>query len=238
MAEEGGNFGRLRSTIEKKIEQAKEERKRDMFRRRIDIARLGVADYENKKFVEATKSFHAYIQILEEWKKVPPGGLTPSLFDKKLDLPELLLITGVFWDLVKLYDRTKGERAYKDFKLYLSKYVLFVKGMPFEGLCLETMRKYIQLDKPMHRAEFKEAYKKMGGSNCFVAGALLDEIDVETIPALRRYRDERMSTSLGGRALIQAYYAVGPSMAWVVERLPRGIRVALGSALDRFSKTA
>jgi hypothetical protein len=236
MAEEGGNFGRLRSSIEKKIEQAKEERKRDMFRRRIDIARLGVVDYENKKFVEATKSFHAYIQILEEWKKVPPGGLTPSNFDKKLDIPELLLITGVFWDLVKLYDRTKGERAYKEFKLYLSKYVLFVKGMPFEGLCLETMRKYIQLDKPAHRADFKEAYKKMGGSKCFIAGALLDEIEVETIPALRRYRDERLSRSIQGRLFIFVYYAIGPGCAWIVERLPRHSRAALGFALNRLSR--
>ena len=236
MAEEGGNFGRLRSTIEKKIEQAKEERKRDMFRKRIDIARLGVADYENKKFVEATKSFHAYIQILEEWKKVPPGGLNPSLFDKKLDLPELLLITGVFWDLVKLYDRTKGERAYKDFKLYLSKYVLFVKGMPFEGLCLETMRKYIQLDKPMHRADFKDAYKKMGGTNCFIAGALLDETDVETIPALRRFRDEHLARRLSGRVFIRTYYRVGPVCAWIVERFPKSGRIALGLALDRLSR--
>jgi hypothetical protein len=236
MTNEGGNFGRLRSSIEKKIEQAKEERKRDMFRRRIDIARMGVADYENKKFVEATKAFHSYIQILEEWKKVPPGGLSPSLFDKKNDLPELLLITGIFWDLVKLYDRTKGDRAFNEFKLNLAKYILFVKGMPFEGLCLETMRKYIQLDKPVHKKEFKEAFKKMGGSNCFVASALVEEIDIDTIPALRRLRDQHLLVSTYGRLFVRLYYRVGPFLGEVIGRLPQRVRVSLGSALDLFSR--
>lgn len=208
-----------------------------MLRRRIELAQGGVRALEAKKIPEAVKSFRSYLRILEDWKSVPEGGLTPSLFDVKADVAELLLISGVYWDLTKMYDRTKSADKQREFRHYLEKYIMFSRGMPFQHVCLETMRKYIANDKPVHKPEFKNAYKILGGtSTCFVATALLDVCEADTLPRLRGYRDERLSRTKSGRAFIRWYYRNGPMLAAVTDRLPETIRRGLGRLLDRFAR--
>src|ERR1051326_2305712 len=109
MAEDEGSESRksarqkaLRSRIQKSIEDAKEANRRELLRKRIDLARSGLKAYDAKNFAEAVKYFLTYLRILEDWKAVPSGGLHPSLFDLKTDVPELLLINSVYWHLVKL----------------------------------------------------------------------------------------------------------------------------------------
>ena len=111
----------LRDRIQAQIDQAAEAHRRELFRHRIELARGGVRSYALRRIPEAVRAFSTYIQILEDWKKVPEGGLTPALFDPKDDAAELLLISGVYWDLVKLYDRTKSAERYAEFMGYIEK---------------------------------------------------------------------------------------------------------------------
>ena len=119
----------IRDNIQASIEQAEKERKQELFKRRLELAREGIALYEAKNLAEATKKLLQYIRILEDGKRIKPGELHPSQFDRKNDQGELLLISGVYWDLAKLYDRTKSKAREKDLKAYLNKFVLFSKGM-------------------------------------------------------------------------------------------------------------
>jgi hypothetical protein len=228
-------FSRARASIEEAIKKAEEEHRRRMLRHRIDVARAGVKLYKEKKIGEAVKMFHTYIRILEDWKGVNEGGLTPKLFDKEKDVAELLLISGVFWDLAKLYDRTRSERKKKDFFMYMEKYILFSKDMPFQPVSAETLRKYIENDKPIHKDHFKSAYKVIGGGKCFIATSLFDVSDPRTIVRLQSFRDERLVRVAWGRAFIRLYYAVGPLLAQGVSRLPLPIRSVLGRVLDRIA---
>jgi hypothetical protein len=207
-----------------------------MLRRRIELAQTGVRCYEIGKISEAVRNFHSYLRILEDWKQVGEGKLMPSHFDKKEDVAELLLISGVYWDLTKLYDRTAGERKRGEFQHYLQKYILFSKDMPFEHVCLETLRKYLNNNKARHKAEFKNAYKVMGGSNCFVATALLDVCAEETLPRLREFRDLRLAHSRSGRAFIAWYYRNGPKLATLTDYAPEWLRVAMGKAIDGLAR--
>src|SRR5262245_10903887 len=146
------SFAGARRRIQKQIEDAERDQQRRLFRQRIDIANAGVRAYQNKRFQEAVLNFTQYLRVLENYKNVPEGGLNPSCFDLKGDAAELLLISGIYWDLAKLYDRTTTPGRFKEFMVFLEKYVLFSKGMPFEALCAETMRKYIYVEKPVHLA--------------------------------------------------------------------------------------
>jgi hypothetical protein len=230
---------RARRNAELQMEYNEKMHRLAMLRRRIELAQSGVRSFEQKKITEAVKNFHSYIRILEDWKSVPEGGLKPALFDITKDVPELLLISGVYWDLTKLYDRTKSPDKQREFHHYLEKYVLFSRGMPFQHVCLETMRKYISNEKPVHKAEFKNAYKLLGGgSTCFVATSLIDVCDERTLPRLRRFRDERLSRSAGGRAFIAWYYRNGPGLAATADRAPEWVREGLGKALDLFAAVA
>ena len=123
-----------RKKIRDRIAMAEEAKKLDLQRRRIELASKGVDQYSEKHCAEAAQSFRAYIKILEDIKGVPSGGLSPGHFDKKTDIAEMMLISGIYWDLVKLFDRTKSAERYGDFKSYLSKYIQFSKGMPYQTM--------------------------------------------------------------------------------------------------------
>jgi hypothetical protein len=228
---------RARRHAEMQMEYNEKAHKLAMLRRRIELAQSGVRAFENKKITDAVKAFHSYIRILEDWKGVPEGKLTPSHFDVKTDVAELLLISGVYWDLAKLYDRTKSADKQREFMHYLEKYILFARGMPFQHVCLETMRKYISNEKPVHKPEFKNAYKMLGGSSaCFVATSLMDVCDPDTMPLLRDFRDEKLARSAVGRAFIRWYYRNGPGLAAAADRAPLFVRRAMGRALDRLAR--
>ena len=99
------------------------------------------------------------------------------------------MISGIYWDLVKLYDRTRSPQKKKEFRHYFQKYLLFSKGMPFQPLCAESIRKYISSDKPVHRGEFASAYRVLSPSRCFIATSLIDVTSTDTLPRLRELRD-------------------------------------------------
>ncbi|MBI2711686.1 MAG: hypothetical protein HYX41_02320 [Bdellovibrio sp.] len=222
-----------RKRIETQIEFQEKERKRKLENTRLELARAGISAYQRRKLTEAVNHFLTYIKILEEIKDVSPGGLLPSHFDAKQDLPELLMISGVYWDLVKLYDRTKSKERQKEFHHYLEKYVAFSKGMPFQHLCAEALRKYLTGDKPVHREEFRYAYKILSVHQCFVATALNDLLKPGSLENLRRYRDESLAHSVWGRAFIRFYYRVGPSLALQTDRLSPKTRRFLARVVDQ-----
>jgi hypothetical protein len=223
---------RTRRRIQNQIEHQEEEHRRQLLRRRIELAHAGVRAFQMRRMGEAVKNFHTYIRILEDWKGCREGGLSPSLFDIQKDVAELLLISGVYWDLVKLYDRTKSVEKHKEFRHYMEKYILFSKGMPFQGLCGETLRKYISNEKPVHREEFKNAYKFITGSQCFVATSLIDHLGAETLPKLREFRDGPLARTSAGRGFTRWYYRSGPGLAAFVDRWPEAARRGAARMLD------
>ncbi len=228
----------LRERIQAQFDKAAEAHRQELFRHRIDLARGGVRSYTLRRVPEAVKAFHTYLRILEDWKKVPEGGLAPSQFDPKDDAAELLLISGVYWDLVKLYDRTKSPEKYSEFMGYIDKYVEFTEGQNFKPLAAETVRKYLVADKPVHKKEFKELYRRLAGSNCFVATALVDVQAVNTTPTLRLWRDHILMASPIGRLIVFIYtdLRAGVLLAEISDRLPLSMRKLLGQCLDRLAE--
>jgi hypothetical protein len=208
-----------------------------MLRTRINLAKAGVAAYDDSRAADAVKAFQAYIRVLEDWKGVHEGAIVPALFDQRREVAELLLISGVYWDLVKLFDRTKSAAKQRDFLHYMEKFILFSQGMPYETVCRETLRKYISTERPVHLAEFKNAYKVLGGGKCFVATALMEHSDPQTIPRLRAFRARALMRSPTGRAFVRWYYRRGPALAARVERLPVPARRAMASALDILARS-
>jgi hypothetical protein len=55
-------------------------------------------------------------------------------------------------------------------------------------------------------------------SGCFIATAAFGNYDAPEVIFLRGFRDETLSETSLGRRFIQAYYAVSPSIAGVVEK--------------------
>ena len=225
-----------RAKIRERINLAEEAKKLAMQRQRIELVGRGVVAYSEKDLVQAANSFKGYIKILEDLKGAPAGGLSPSHFHPKDDLAEMMLLSGVYWDLVKLYDRTRSPERYSEFKGYLGKYIQFSKGMTYQTMASETMRKYIQAKRPMHQADFKEAYKVIQLSKCFVATELVEHTRTDTIPVLREFRDDVLMKSRPGRRFVAWYYRNGPKMAARLAKSPTFVRLVAGKGIDLIAR--
>ena len=82
---------------------------------------------------------------------------------------ELVLITGIYWDLARTYDRMRGKENQRQMKEFLGQFVVFARGASYQALCTETLRKYLAAEKAIHRGDFRAAYKQLGKSTCFIA---------------------------------------------------------------------
>jgi hypothetical protein len=226
----------LRSRIEKQIRKQQEEQRQELLRKRADIAKEGIRLYQAGRLIDGVRKYQQYILILEMWKKTGRDGLSIEIFDREKDLYEIVLLSGIFWDMAKLYDKAKSEKQREELVRVLGKYVMFSKGMPYAALSGEALRRYLGSGKCRHRAEFKTAYQSLTGDKCFVATSLLDVCDPMTIVRLRNFRDSRLRRSRAGIAFMRGYYRWSPLAVKALDRLPMRVRILLGDGLDRLAR--
>ena len=226
----------LRHRIEKQLKKQRDEQQKELLKRRIEIAKQGTKLYQAGKLIEAAKLYHQYLLILEMWKKCTRETLTPELFDRDKDMYEMVLLSGIYWDLAKLYDKAKNSHQKEDLTFYLQKYILFSKGFPYQTLSAEAIRRYLGTGKCKHREEFKKAYAAIGTEKCFIVSSLLDLTEAQTLDRLRLFRDQKLLSTSAGRLLVFIYYKIGPSLAKIMNRMPVFIRKKMAQFFDFLSK--
>jgi hypothetical protein len=222
----------LRSRIEKQLRRQQEEVRKDLLKKRVEIAKEGIRLSQAGRTVESVRKYQQYILILEMWKKCGRDGLSLDLFDKTKDLYEIVLLSGIYWDMAKLYDRAKRADQKTELLAYLQKYIQFSKGMPFQALSGEALRKYLGSGKCKHRTEFKTAYTTLTGEKCFIATSLLDVTNPMTIVRLRNFRDGTLRRTSFGRRMVALYYRHSPRAVHLVDRAPDFARRSFGRLLD------
>lgn len=226
----------LRSRIEKQLRRQQEEQRKELLRKRVEIAKEGVKLGLEGKPIESVKKYQQYILILEMWKKCGREGLKIDLFDRTKDLYEIVLLSGIYWDMARLYDKAKSADQLAELKLCLNKYVNFSKGMPFQPLSAEALRRYLGSGRCKHRTEFKSAYVSLTGERCFIATSLLDVTSPTTVVRLRNFRDGTLRHSRLGRSFIRFYYRHSRKLIPALDRLPESVRKTAGFFLDQFAR--
>lgn len=208
-----------------------------MFKERLDYVRKGLIAFRENNAIEAVKNYTTYLKIMEEVKQIPRGKLTLAQFDVKKDQAEIVMISSIYWDLLRLYDRAPGKAVPPEFLEYARKYVEFTKGCAHESLAVNTVRKYIRSKATPHRAVFKKIFADLGGKNlnCFVATELSREVGPEALQALRRFRDTRLQHSALGREFMLWYDENGPRLARRVSFWPQWMRWVLASGIRVFA---
>ena len=222
----------IRQEIEKQREKREVEHEKAALVQRLDYAKAGIQALARESYAEAMKSFLVYLALAERAKNVAPGKLHPSQFDVKTEAVELVLITGIYWDLARTYDRMRGKENQRQMKAFLGQFVVFARGASYQALCTETLRKYLAAEKAIHRGDFRAAYKQLGKSTCFIASSLLDLADLETLPKLRHFRDESLARHAPGRAFIRCYERSSPVMAGLLDRAPSFVRRGAARVVD------
>ena len=114
MAKSKDDFSsQVRNTVEKNKESAEAERQRQLLGQRLDIARAGAAAAKKHQVAEAGSILPHVFEAFRRAKKRGCRGLMPSHFQNSKDVSELLMVSGVYWDLARLYDRTQSDEKKK-----------------------------------------------------------------------------------------------------------------------------
>jgi len=230
----------LRSRLEEQLQKQEEEQRKELLRKRIEIAKEGAKLYHSGKVGEALKYYQRYLLILELWKKCGRDKLGPEHFDKTKDVYELVLISGIYWDLARLYDRGKRPHQIAELNNVLRKFVIFSKGFSYQPLSSEALRRYLGSGKCQHSTEFKAAYQELSGDKCFIATMTLPELNWDSYERLRLKRD-RMKEHKISSWVVRGYERYSPGMVGFINsnfspKQIAKIRTILRVLLERVSR--
>jgi cell division protein YceG involved in septum cleavage len=135
MAPKNAILDRARKQIEQQLKQAEDDRRKVLIKKRLEFITNGINAVAQKKYAEAVVNFQSYIKLLEEWKGVAEGTLAPNHFDYTKEMGDLLMLSGLYWDLAKIFDRTESQEKLRLFHHYLEKFILFSKGTHWAPMC-------------------------------------------------------------------------------------------------------
>jgi hypothetical protein len=174
---------------------------------RITIAKHAREAFLAKDYLNATKKYNEYLSILAEVHEVSDiYKLSPSMFDPKKDVTEMLLISHVYWELARINEMT--PKLQKNFHLALSQFVKFTVNQPFQVLNAEMLRKYIKKNKRTSKqiASLEEAYQQIfvQSKKCYIASMCFGE-NSQTTHDLRRIKVFLTKSSFG-IIFIRTYY--------------------------------
>lgn len=192
-------------------EEAKEQARHQLWRNRISLVKQGKQLMSSKLYTDAAVSYEKYIRILEIVHSREAGELSPELFSTDARKQEITVITGVYWDLVKIYDTHE---------LYLNRQMIAVKKLadfaPYSTVFASVVKRAeAQMKKARNPKAFKEFMKLANAkrNRCFIATAAFDGVRTSEVETLCRFRDEYLQDRAWGRGFVKTYYVISPPIA-------------------------
>ena len=212
---------KVREKLNEQFEKQQEHARKEAYQRRLLITKSASDYLRGGKVQDAINTYAKYMEVLETRFRTSKENLHPHMFDQKTDDQELLLVTAVFWDLSTTYDKLKGPAFEKEFRINLQKFVEFSIGAPYMVLSAETIRKYIEAKKAVHRAEFNDAHNaiRLKMPKCFISSVTFGPYSSETVK-LQLFRDLWLLPRWWGPTIIKLYYSTSPYLATIVAQTP------------------
>ncbi|MGE4231996.1 MAG: CFI-box-CTERM domain-containing protein [Bacteriovoracia bacterium] len=213
----------VRKSLRESYERQQENKRRKAWRVRIDIARKGVRYFEQGNVTEALKNFREYMSILELKHGVEPDGLHPNFFSDKEGAAEMLLITGVYWDMAKIHDHIKGHKLQT--RQCINKFLEFSIDRPHVILSSEAIRRYLKSGQCVNVDDFKNAHNlvRQHLTKCFLATAVYGPTSQEVL-ILRNFRDQVLLKSSFGKWATKVYYFISRPIAILLLKAPVAAR--------------
>jgi len=205
----------------KKQLKPEEERSRTIIARyseRLGYLRKAQEFSQKDETVNAVICYRKYLGALAGWYKTTEEGLSPKLFDLKKDAPELLLISQVYWDLSKAYDR--NAKLANESVRCLNQFKKFTIGFKYQYINSEMLRKFIKRSKCHHPKNFENAYKeiRVNSKKCYIATFCYGE-EHEITKILRLWKSHIIHNK-AGEQFVEYYYRISPKLILFCEKYP------------------
>lgn len=197
---------------EKDQEQRKQLALKKRYEQRITIAKNGREAFLNKDYITAVSKYNEYLGILAESKdRSDIFDLSPSMFNNKTQITEMLLISHVYWELARTYEMT--PKLQSSFHKCLKQFVKFTINQPYQVLNSEMLRKYIKKNKKnsLQINALNKSYSQIHiqSKSCFIATHCFGESSKE-IYILRQFKRDLLSYSWGEKCVEIYYRASSP----------------------------
>ncbi len=181
----------------------------EAYRKRLTVLRKAQEFSRADDIPKAVQQYNLYLNSLARFFDVKEEELNPNLFNQDRDITELLLISQVYWDLAKAYDRSP-KLALESVRC-LNQFAKFTQGFKYQYVNAQMLKKYIRGRLPHNIKAFESTYEKIRveGKGCYVASCLYGADDFKTM-RLRNYRDHVLQHHRAGRAFISLYERYSP----------------------------
>ncbi|MBC75754.1 MAG: hypothetical protein CME64_07040 [Halobacteriovoraceae bacterium] len=214
-------LAKLSSKDEAKEKARKKLALQNKYVQRITIAKHGREMFLAKEYIGATRKYTEYLTILSEMnEKDDIYELSPSMFDSKKDLTEMLLISHVYWELSRIYEMT--PKLQKSYELALKQFIKFTVNQPYQVLNSEMLRKYIKNNK--HRSKQILALEKafsqiqVESKKCYIATHAFGQSHWVT-NELRRFKEHKLAGAYGTK-LTALYYFLSSKLVESIASQP------------------
>lgn len=179
------------------------------------------------KYPNAIEEYKNYLNILAAYFNCSESEISPSKFKKEKEITELFLISQLYWDLSRIYD--KDPRFINLVKASLEKFLEFTKGFKFQYANSQVVIKYLKSGKCRNQQEFRNAYETLNKNSgpCFISTYCYGENHPITND-LRRFKHHILNYGWG-RLVINFYYNYSPKLLKFCRKYP-----FLGQSLKLF----
>lgn len=197
-------------------EKAKDDRKIKLWKSRTSLVRQGHNQMANRLYSEAAISYEKYLKLVEMVFDCPKGQLTPQMLKEAAKTAELTVISGVYWDLVRVYDTSD---QYGDRQKHAAKQL--AAFVPFTPIFPDIVKKALIFQKSARHPEVVKQFLVAANakrSRCFVATSAFNSPVQREVLILRQFRDHKLRKTAWGRKFIKVYYAYSPALACFLDK--------------------
>ena len=189
---------------------------------RITIARQAREAFLQKDYITAQRKYYEYLGILADLNEIEDiFKLSPSMFDNKREVTEMLLVSHVYWEIARINERS--PQLEKVFQKALSQFVKFTTNQPYQVLNAEMLRKYIKKNKRVtpQYSTLNGAYQQIfvQSKKCFIATHSLGP-DSHWTQTLREFKNFLLNKP-GGLEFVRTYYLFSPKLIEFFQSHPK-----------------
>lgn len=188
------------------------------YRDRISVLRQAQEYSQKDDIPRAVQYYMKYLDALAAFYEVEEKQLSPSMFDKERGITEILLVSQVYWDLSKAYDR--HPKLHKESERCLDQFVKFSLGFKFQYINSEILRKFIRKNMAYNPKAFEVAYDRIrvNSKSCYIATYCYGEEHYKT-EILREFKRFILNWRLGHK-FVDYYYRFSPPFVYFCEENP------------------
>lgn len=218
--------------------KAKAANRANMWANRVVLIKQGRQLMFQRAFAEAAVAYEKYLRIVEIVHDLQPGEIHPGLFKNTSQNKELMIITSVYWDLLRIYD---SNPRYLDRQMAAAgKLAEFARHTT---IFMDIAKRALEFSKKAKNRAAFEIFLKQANvrhSRCFIASSAFDSHVCPEVLRLRLFRDHVLKKHRWGRGFVRLYYAHSPRIADFLQahpRLKRPLRLPLRIVANLCSRT-